>query len=371
MSDYAKPEAEAEAEAEAIAADAVGAERAQARRAADPQPAPLSPSCAPAAEPPPREIGDLDEMARAVAGADCLHTLLETAVIRRSVDEVADLVTLLRRSGQVPDAADQALRAAAVSRPIEDVISLAVLLARPDEPQFPPSPEARPEQTFHGETQPQEQLQAQARLEPGPEPTHRAEADRPSPAPAARTHAERPPEAVPGRGLRWPVAVTLTLSALLCLPRDPSRFLVHGGLVAGLVLGLVGACAALAVLVTVRDRGWVWSATVVTAIGLVAVHALASVTDLDLFGGGGGALLPWPAVVPMLVAGLTAVMSAMTLLYRSDRPQPAPYLPVHDPREAAPDPRNARTTDPMTDPTRDLTTPGAYESEGTAREATR
>ncbi|OEJ30333.1 hypothetical protein [Streptomyces subrutilus] len=293
MSDYAIPEAAAEPGA--------GDEQPQAGGAEAPHPAPASPPPAPATAPLSGEDADPDQASRAAAAS--LRTLLETAVTRRSVDEVADLVTLLRGTGHGPDAADQALRAAAVGRPIEDVISLAVLLAGEDEPQQRPSEDQR-------ESEPR----SRARKRTGRAPRE-----------ASKAEAER---TVAGRVMRWPVAVTLTLSALLYLPRRPASLLAHTGLSAWLLLGLAVLCLALAVLVTVRDRAWVWSVTTGTGIGLVGVHAVATLMGLDLWGSAAGGLLPWPTGAAMLAAGLTAVLSVMALRYRQERQRPAPGLPV-------------------------------------------
>ncbi len=354
MSDYAIPEAEPGA----------GDERAQVRDTAAPHPAPVSPSSAPATSPLSGEEAEDLEASRAAAAS--LRTLLGTAVTRRSVDEVADLVTLLRGTGQVPDAADQALRAAAVSRPIEDVISLAVLLSREDEAQRGSSEaqqesESQPHPRPESETQPQ--IEAES-AEPGR--AHRAKPERRSASRVSLRRADHPPReaseadaegSVAGRVMRWPVAVTLAVSALLYLPRHPSRFLAPTSLPAWLTLGLAGMCLTLAVLMTVRDRAWVWSATTVTGIGLVAIHALAAVMNVNLLGSTAGGLLPWPTGVSMLAAGLTAVLSVMALLYRSDRAQPTPGLPVLDLPGTAPNPLH---TPPA--PTTDL----ARETEATA-----
>ncbi|MFD3697995.1 hypothetical protein ACFWUZ_17880 [Streptomyces sp. NPDC058646] len=139
MSDHAIPDTEPGPEPEP-------GDRVQARSATAAQPpTPVLP--APDAPPTGKEQ-DLDEVSRTTDGAASLRMLLETAVVRRSVDGIADLVTLLRGSGQLPEGADQALRAAAVSRPIEDVISLAVLLAGADgqHPHTPEAPQCDPEQ---------------------------------------------------------------------------------------------------------------------------------------------------------------------------------------------------------------------------------
>ncbi|MET9700231.1 hypothetical protein ABZY31_25410 [Streptomyces sp. NPDC006529] len=348
MSDYAIPEAEAD----------VGGEQAQVRGAV-------------AARPP--ETGtDPDEAVQAAGNTECLHTLLDTAVTRRSVEEVADLVTLLERSGQVPDAARQALRAAAVSRPIEDVLSLAVLFSKEDDPRFaggpPPVDEPGPSAVDEPGPPPRFAPEPPPGFAPEAAARHpdRAEAAGRAPAGTSRESAGRPSRAarepgVPGRGLRWPVAVALVVSALVSLPRDPAAFLAHGGLPAWALLALAGLCLALAVLVPVRDRGGVWAATAGTAVGILTVHALASVLDLDLYGGVGGALLPWPTGASVVAACLTAVLSGMALLYRSDRPRPAQAPPAQAP-EAAFDPLDARSADAAAGRARDL----AYEGEATA-----
>ncbi|WP_141753997.1 hypothetical protein [Streptomyces subrutilus] len=120
--------------------------------------------------------------------------------------------------------------------------------------------------------------------------------------------------------------MTLVVSALLYLPRHPSRLLADAGMTAWFLLGLAGVCVGLSVMVTRRDSGGVWAATTVTGIGLALLHVLATVTELELWAAAAGALLPWPTGAALFTAGLTAVLSVLALLYRSDRPQPAPGL---------------------------------------------
>ncbi|MEV6654997.1 hypothetical protein [Streptomyces sp. NPDC051219] len=73
------------------------------------------------------------EGAEAMDG-ESMQTLLWTAATRRPVEEVAALVTLLRRTGEIRNAGDEALRAAAVTRPVDEVMKLVALLnAQPDE----------------------------------------------------------------------------------------------------------------------------------------------------------------------------------------------------------------------------------------------
>ncbi|MFF8310087.1 hypothetical protein [Streptomyces lydicus] len=56
------------------------------------------------------------------------RTLLWEAVTHRPLEEVAALVELLKRSGDVPNPGDEALRMAVVSRPVSDVAALFDLL---------------------------------------------------------------------------------------------------------------------------------------------------------------------------------------------------------------------------------------------------
>ncbi|MFJ2753631.1 hypothetical protein [Streptomyces sp. NPDC087297] len=334
MSDYVIPKAEA------------GDEWSQDVAPVSPQSTP-SFSHVPAGCPPTGETGELDDRDEEVddGGGDSLRTLLETAVTRRSLDEVADLVTHLERPGQAHDVANQALRAAAVSRPIEDVISLAALLAGevdpqhqpPSEPQSKPRsqppPEARP--VLHFQPQPHPQLGRETA--PGASRVGRKRDSSP-----AFNRADRragvfpvanPSGSSSGRGLRWPVAVALVVSALMCLPRHPS-FLVNGGPVPWLLLGWACVGLALGVLVMRRDRAGVWLATIVAGAGLVSIHMLATVLDPNLLRGTAGYLLPWSTGASVLAGSTAAVLAVMALLYRSDRSQSTPDLPVHTVPEA-------------------------------------
>ncbi|MGW7312525.1 hypothetical protein [Streptomyces sp. NPDC054865] len=325
MSDYAIPEAEA----------GYGEDKqAQATSPLAPQTASPAPSGTHAVSSPQATHEGPGGAAAADDSAACQRTLLETAVTCRSVEEVAELVTLLNQSGQVTDAANHALRAAAVSRPVEDVISLAVLLGAKDskdEPERRPSSEHRPEPTAR------------------PGRRYPRESDNRRPRPDAL-------ESAPGRGLRWPVAVALAVSALMYLPRHPGRLLASGGLPAWPLLGLAGVCSALGVLVLVRDRTAVWTATTVAGVGLVSLQALATVLHWDLWAGALGSHLPWHTGACTFAAGLAAVLSVMVLLYRSDRPQgtPVPRAPAL-PEAVAPSPDTP--PDLMTSPDPEARTP--------------
>ncbi|MFI5757276.1 hypothetical protein [Streptomyces sp. NPDC051569] len=69
--------------------------------------------------------------AAAGAGDEPIRTLLWTAATIRPLEEVAALVSLLKRTGEVPSPGDEALRAAAVSRPLAEVTRLVALLGEP------------------------------------------------------------------------------------------------------------------------------------------------------------------------------------------------------------------------------------------------
>ncbi|MEU9119827.1 hypothetical protein AB0C96_08195 [Streptomyces sp. NPDC048506] len=56
------------------------------------------------------------------------HTLLWEAVTHRPLEEVAALVELLKRSGDVPNPGDEALRLAVIARPVSEVAALFDLL---------------------------------------------------------------------------------------------------------------------------------------------------------------------------------------------------------------------------------------------------
>ncbi|MFJ6718396.1 hypothetical protein [Streptomyces sp. NPDC091259] len=270
---------------------------------------------------PPPQAGDEEPSAEAAAGPgdtavtatgdDGLRMLLQTAVACRPLEEVADLVTLLRRSGQVPDAANEALRAAAVSRPVEDVVSLALLLSNEEE--AAPQPE---------------------RIVPAERTRRGTRADRPRK--AARRRSPRPPGA-PGRGLRWPTVAVLVASAIAYLPRHPSRLLSEGGAGSWLLLVAAAVCAALALCLVVRDRTRVWAAVTLTGLAILAVHALAAVTGLSPLSGAVGGILPWSTGFAVLLAAFGAALAGMALLYRSeettaDPADPEPLVhPVTDP----------------------------------------
>jgi hypothetical protein len=74
-----------------------------------------------------------EEAEAEVVTREPIRTLLWTAATIRPLDEVAALVSLLRRTGEVPSPADEALKAAAVARPLDEVRQLVRMLNEPPE----------------------------------------------------------------------------------------------------------------------------------------------------------------------------------------------------------------------------------------------
>lgn len=107
----------------------------------------------------PRELPDTTG-APTPTSAEPIRTLLETAGTCRPLEEVAERVSLLKDEGRGPNPGHQALRAAAVGRPIRDVALLVGILgtdededdgpaapgrtARPAESAVPPRPTEMP-----------------------------------------------------------------------------------------------------------------------------------------------------------------------------------------------------------------------------------
>ncbi|MFJ8584422.1 hypothetical protein ACIRD2_07145 [Streptomyces sp. NPDC093595] len=81
--------------------------------------------------PPPPEAGE-EQVRQPVEGTDePIRTLLWTAATYRPLEEVAALVSLLKRTKEVSSPGDEALRAAAVARPLEEVRQLVAMLGEP------------------------------------------------------------------------------------------------------------------------------------------------------------------------------------------------------------------------------------------------
>ncbi|MFV0131223.1 hypothetical protein ACLGI4_26540 [Streptomyces sp. HMX112] len=250
---------------------------------------------------------------------------LRAAAVARPLEEVRQLVTLLTESGHELGEADTALRAAAVGRPIEDVAQLVSILGTdgadawphvpartvPDNPPtldgggaggapVPARPAAPPKWPVAG-------ARGVASVLEG------ALAGSPS-GPAAPT--------ILRSGLRWPAALALLVCGFLHLPTDFAH-LRSGGWVDTLALAVTVLCLVFGVWLPARDTARVWAAAAATAIGIVAVHALAGAGALDLLSSSLGAAFGWATGVAVVCAAAGAVLSCSALLLRPRQTDPA------------------------------------------------
>lgn len=297
------------------------------------------------------------------AGDEPIRTLLWTAATYRPLDEVAALVSLLHRTGAVPSPADEALRAAAVARPLDEVRQLVALLnEHPHEVDeagttLRAAAVGRPIEdvaqlvSILGADDGDHRLPAGAaaahenRAAPGGEKTPDGRTTgaqaaapsvaRPNSSPGWPTVA--PQGAVPavgdvlaaGRrgdassalrsGLRWFAAVALFACGLIHLPTDFAH-LRSGGYADALSVAVTVLCLVLGVWLAVRDTARVWAASAATAIGIVALHALASIGTMNLLESSLGESFAWADAAAVSLAAIGAVLSASALLRRQKEP---------------------------------------------------
>ncbi|MFF2523172.1 hypothetical protein [Streptomyces liangshanensis] len=288
-------------------------------------------------------------------GQEPIRTLLWTAATARPLEEVAALVSLLRRTGEVPSPGDEALRAAAVARPLEEVMQLVALLHEPphefDEADTtlraaavgrPIEDVAELVTIFGGDeaetTRPAAaDRAAEARGPVDGDDTAEAAPDapakavrpagiasafsRPAPAPAAAARPRRRAgtTAVPAAGsalrsvLRWPVMALLVVCAVLHLPTDYTR-LGSGSVADVLSLALTVVCLASAVWLAVRDTVRLWVASAAAALAVVIAQAVSAVAGMDLLSSSLGSF-PGAAVVAVVcaVAAVGLAGTALTL----------------------------------------------------------
>ncbi|MFD3554703.1 hypothetical protein ACFWWA_21830 [Streptomyces goshikiensis] len=112
--------------------------------------------------------------------------------------------------------------------------------------------------------------------------------------------------------LRWPVAVALLFCGALHLPVDAAALPLMTPVVAVLCLGL-GAVLA------VRDTPVVWRSAAVAALGLVTLHVWGGITLFDPLDGAVGGPLPWAGTTAVLSAAACSVLAGVALTYRPAR----------------------------------------------------
>ncbi|MEU9378210.1 hypothetical protein AB0D94_31235 [Streptomyces sp. NPDC048255] len=323
--------------------------------------------------------GTPDTTAPESAGTEPVHTLLRTAATCRPLEEVTELVSLLRETGQLPnpghealrtaavtrpvhevrrmvallgepphevDEADITLRAAAVGRPIEDVALLVSILSGADGPAeqdgrhpaevAPPTARAggelpgKPHQKQYEEQDEEPYVEPYDEMYEEPyEPPYKELYDAPyaqRPRLAARV-GEAPAPAPAGSSgsgsaalrhvLRWPVALALLVSGALHLPQDLT---VPPSAAPAELLPLLATvlCLGFGALLALWDTTTVWRAAAATAVGVVALHVLGGTVDFDPLGGAMGASVAWAGVVAVLCAAAAAVLAGMALRTRAE-----------------------------------------------------
>ncbi|MFF4452347.1 hypothetical protein [Streptomyces goshikiensis] len=242
---------------------------------------------------------------------------LRAAAVARPVREVRRMAALVGEHPQEEAEAHITLRAAAVGRPVEDVALRVGILgaegtegtegteraggsglsgagrAGPGRPGAAAGPYAHP---------PGAAAPAGAGWPAGP-----AVPARPAVAPA------HPPGSRALRHvLRWPVAVALLFCGALHLPVDAAALPLMTPAVAVLCLGL-GAVLA------VRDTPVVWRSVAVAALGLVTLHVWGGITLFDPLDGAVGGPLPWAGTTAVLSAAACSVLAGVALTYRPAR----------------------------------------------------
>ncbi|MGW7108013.1 hypothetical protein ACWGHU_17820 [Streptomyces xanthophaeus] len=313
-----------------------------------------------ATEPEDRQ-GTPDTTAPDAAGTEPVHTLLRTAATCRPLEEVTELVSLLKETGRLPNPGHEALRTAAVTRPVHEVRRMVALLGEPPhavdeaditlravavgrpiadvaelvnilsdeataEPDARPAPESAPRwgpAPGAAPAEPPGAPQEESREEPY-EPPYKELFDAPYAERPRRTAAGRAvPAPAPAAGsaalrhvLRWPVALALLVSGALHLPQDLSA---PPSAAPAELLPLLATvlCLGLGVLLALWDTTAVWRAAAVAAVGVVALHVLGGTLHFDPLGGAVSASLAWAGVAAVLCAAAGAVLAGMALRARA------------------------------------------------------
>lgn len=290
------------------------------------------------------------------SGDEAIRTLLSTAATERPVEEVAALVARLKETGQLSSPADVALRAAAVSRPLEEVRHLIALLnasgydlqqaettlraaavGRPIEDVVQlvsilgadsgdwrstvGGDDARKRRAGTGEV-------GRVKAGKGGVPVVTASPKR------ARGSARRPRSALDGAlavgpgshtvspalrsALRWPAAVALIVCGFIQLPTDLAG-MRSGGQAETLSVVVTVLCLVCGAWLAIRDTMIVWAAAAGLAVGLIALHALASARGVDLLNSSLGSTFSAAKAITLLCVAAVLAMAGSALV-RHTRP---------------------------------------------------
>ncbi|MEU7296303.1 hypothetical protein AB0A76_24365 [Streptomyces exfoliatus] len=293
--------------------------------------------------------------ATAESGDEAIRTLLSTAATERPVEEVASLVARLQETGQLSSPADVALRAAAVSRPLDEVRQLLALLnesgydLQQAETTLRAAAVGRPiedvvqlvgilgadsgdrRSTAGGDDAEERRAGAgeDGRVKTGKDGVPVVTSPK-----RARGPAKKPRSALDGAlavgpgshtvspalrsALRWPAAVALIVCGFIQLPTDLAG--VRSGAQAETLSVVVTVlCLVCGVWLAVRDTMIVWAAAAGLAIGLIALHALASARSVDLLNSSLGSSFAAAKAITLLCAAAVLAMAGSALV-RHTRP---------------------------------------------------
>lgn len=307
----------------------------------------------PEAEARPRAGDETEPEAQPESGDEAIHTLLRTAATERPVDEVVALVARLEQTGEVSSPANVALRAAAVSRPLDEVRQLVALLNESGydlhqaETTLRAAAVGRPiedvvelvnilgtdgddwrctggkdaEERKEGSSQ-----DGGAKAGAGAVPVVAAPPKRRRGS-AGRTKSALDGALASGPGshttslalrsaLRWPAALALFACGLIHLPTDLAS-LRSGGYSETLSVVVTVLCLVFGVWLATRDTLVMWAAAAGLAVGVIALHALASVRTVDLLNGSLGATFAWAKAIALLSGAAVVALAGSALLHHT------------------------------------------------------
>ncbi|MFF8610470.1 hypothetical protein ACF06X_31665 [Streptomyces sp. NPDC015346] len=302
---------------------------------------------------------DTEAEAEAENGDEAVHTLLWTAATERPVEEVASLVARLKETGQVSSPADVALRAAAVSRPldevrqllallnasgydlhqaettlraaavgrsIEDVVQLVNILGTDSSDWRPISGGGDGKERKAGPGQDEGAkadkdavpvLDADQKRRRGGEKRSKSVLDG-ALATGPGSHTSSP---ALRSALRWPATIALFACGLIHVPMDLAGLRSGGNGMLSVVITVL--CLLCAVWLAVRDTLIVWAAAAGLAVGVIALHGLASARTVDLLDSSLGSTFAWAKATALLSAVAVVVMAGSAVV-RHTRTTSAP-----------------------------------------------
>ncbi|RSS41525.1 hypothetical protein EF906_14265 [Streptomyces sp. WAC08241] len=232
---------------------------------------------------------------------------LRAAAVTRPLDEVRELLVLLNASGYDLHQAETTLRAAAVGRPIEDVVRLVGILGTD-------GADWRPTGTGTGagtaDTVPESAPAAAVPKRPrGAAKRTRSPLDG-ALATGPGSHSTSP---ALRSALRWPAALALLACGLVHLPTDLTG-LRSGGDTETLSVVVTVLCLVGGAWLAVRDTLVVWAAAAGLGVAVIALHGVASARTVDLLSGSLGATSAWARALALLAAVAVVALAASAVV---------------------------------------------------------